>query len=1057
MKARRRLVALVGAVVTVLTLVPAAPGSAPAGAAVSFTVRGSIEQVATWGHTPGTVVSLSGGPGTGWGIGYEADAQGAVLFRNVPPGSGYVVSTSAGAADPVTVTDPEDHPAASSYEAIDLPAAGGYTYIPTRDGTLLSANIVMPFAGTTTGPRPVVVTYSGYDPSNPEALPPEALPYAARGYVVVAVNMRGSGCSGGAFDYYEPATSTDGYDVIETVATQSWSNGRVGMVGISYSGISQLYVAATQPPHLRAITPLSPYSDAYRGILYPGGIRNEGFALQWALDRQEAARPSARPWVRDRIAAGDTTCAANQVLRLQSRDLEAEISPNRFDSDEYDYLSISSFADRIEVPVYLAAQFQDEQTGGSAVHLAQILQNSGHVFRGTFGNGAHADPMGPTELPRVLEFVDFYVGRQVPDMSFLRPLLPDILDDLFDQPIEVPPDRFTGMSFFAAKAAYEQEKPIRIRYEVGGIAGKEGAPYATAERTYAAWPLPGTTAQRWYLQPDGALASTPPAAVADGTARATSSYRYAPDEIRPPTFDGPTDAMWKRHPDVEWDSPAEDTALTFTTPAATGTSVYAGTGSVDLWLGSTAADTDLEAVITEVRPDGQEVYVQSGWLRASHRALDLVKSTALRPWPTHREADAAPIPADALTLVRLELFPFAHVVRPGGRLRLSIEAPGGNQPLWDYTELPGEATNTVGHSVGRPSSVALPLVSDPGAVAALPTTAPSCSVPGVTVQSQSLRNQPCRADRSPRRPGAIVARAFGPGDGDGGIHVSWTAPVRWPGTPGPTGYEIALPELGRTTTAGADATSVFVNDVPRGTAVTAIVTPVYADGGGIASNASLPVTIPAVTDGEAFVQAAWQDFLDQEPSANHFGEFGIGIDIGTTTRRAVVTELAASEEWVAAIVDGLYEDTLGRPGDPDGRAFWIDAIRTGHTTVAKAAAGFYASSEYVNGIGGGTLPSWVSDLYVKVLGRTATDQDRAYWVGQVPTRGRGWVALQIFQSAESAADRVEALYQALLGRAAEPSAVAFWGPRVVARGDIALAVDLASSAEYLARAHARFG
>ena len=44
-----------------------------------------------------------------------------------------------------------------------------------------------------------------------------------------------------------------------------------------------------------------------------------------------------------------------------------------------------------------------------------------------------------------------------------------------------------------------------------------------------------------------------------------------PDEIRPPTFDGPNDALWKRHPDVQWDSPAEDTALTFTTPAATGT------------------------------------------------------------------------------------------------------------------------------------------------------------------------------------------------------------------------------------------------------------------------------------------------------------------------------------------------------------------------------------------------------------------------------------------------------------------------------------------------------
>lgn len=1052
MQARRRLVALVGAIVTVLTVAPGGLGAAPAAAAVTFTVRGSIEQVATWGHPPGTEVSLGGGPSS-VDLTQEADAQGAVLFREVPPGTGYVVSSSEGTADPVTVTDPEDHPGAGFYEDIDIEV--GYGYIPTRDGTLLSANVVMPFAGTTTGPRPVVVTYSGYDPSNPAGLPPEALPYAARGYVVVAVNMRGSGCSGGAFDYYEPATSTDGYDVIEAVAAQSWSNGRVGMVGISYSGISQLYVAATQPPHLRAITPLAPYSDAYRGILYPGGIRNEGFALNWVLDRQEAARPAARPWVQERIAGGDTTCAANQVLRLQSRDLEEEISPGRFDSDEYDYLAISSFADRIEVPTYLAAQFQDEQTGGSAVHLAEILKDSGHVFRGTFGNGAHADPMGPTELPRVMEFIDFYVGRQVPDMSFLRPLLPDILGGLFEQPIEVPPDRFAGMSFFAAKAAYEKEQPIRVRYEVGGVAGKEGSPYATAERTYGAWPIPGTTAQRWYLQPDGALATTAPG-VPDDVARATSSYRYAPAEIRPPTFEGGTEDLWKRHPDVHWASPAEETALTFTTPAATGTSVYAGSGSVDLWLGSTAADTDLEAVITEVRPDGQEVFVQSGWLRASHRALDATRSTALRPWPTHREADAAPIPSGELVPVRLALFPFAHVVRPGSRLRLSIEAPGGNQPLWDYTELAGVATNTVGHSAGHPSSVALPLVSDPGAVAALPRTAPSCSVPGVTTQAQSLRNQPCRADRSPRRPGSIVARAYGYGEpAVGGVQVDWTAPVRWPGTAAPTGYTVAVPELEVEMSVGPTATSARILSVPRGTTVTAIVTPVYAGGGGVPSNASLPVSVPPVTDGEAFVRAAWQDFLDRDPAGLEILQVPADIDTGVRTRRQVVTELAASEEWVATIVDGLYEDTLGRPGDADGRAFWIEAIRSGRVTVAKAAAGFYASDEYVSGIGGGTLPTWVADLYQKVLGRTATDADATYWVGQVPLRGRGWVALQIFQSRESAATRVQALYQTLLGRAAEPSAVAFWGPRVVARGDIALAVDLASSPEYLARAHVR--
>ena len=70
-----------------------------------------------------------------------------------------------------------------------------------------------------------------------------------------------------------------------------------------------------------------------------------------------------------------------------------------------------------------------------------------------------------------------------------------------------------------------------------------------------------------------------------------------------------------------------------------------GSSSADLWIRSDAPDTDIEVTLSEVRPDGQEVYVQSGWLRASHRALDKQASTALHPVQTHLETDAAPLPA----------------------------------------------------------------------------------------------------------------------------------------------------------------------------------------------------------------------------------------------------------------------------------------------------------------------------------------------------------------------------------------------------------------------------
>ena len=156
------------------------------------------------------------------------------------------------------------------------------------------------------------------------------------------------------------------------------------------------------------------------------------------------------------------------------------------------------------------------------------------------------------------------------------------------------------------------------------------------------------------------------------------------------------------------------------------------------------------------------------------------------------------------------------------------------------------------------------------------------------------------------------------------------------------------------------------------------------------------------------------------------------------------------------MVDDLYQDTLGRPGDPSGTAYWIGQLRSGRRTVAQVAAAFYASNEYYAGIGGGTDPSWVTDLYAKLLRRPADPGGLAYWTRQTATAGRDSVARRFFQSPESARARVTGLYQDLLGRAPDPSGLAYWSAKVVTAGDLALAVNLAASNEYRTRAAARF-
>jgi predicted acyl esterase len=199
-----------------------------------------------------------------------------------------------------------------------MPVLGnGFGYIPTRDGTTLSANITFPNEAVYPKPWPVLVDYSGYDPSTPGTTPSEAAMFPLQGYVVVGLNTRGTTCSGGAFDYFESLQSTDGYDAIEMLANQPWANGDVGMVGISYMGISQLFVGQTRPPHLRAISPLSVIADTFRSTLYPGGILNDGFALSWATERVQSAA-AATPGCSGR--RGDMTWR-QPALRLQSVDL----------------------------------------------------------------------------------------------------------------------------------------------------------------------------------------------------------------------------------------------------------------------------------------------------------------------------------------------------------------------------------------------------------------------------------------------------------------------------------------------------------------------------------------------------------------------------------------------------------------------------------------------------------------------------------------------------------------------------------------------------------------
>ena len=146
-------------------------------------------------------------------------------------------------------------------------------------------------------------------------------------------------------------------------------------------------------------------------------------------------------------------------------------------------------------------------------------------------------------------------------------------------------------------------------------------------------------------------------------------------------------------------------------PLAANTVVIGG-GAVQLWIKASTPSVDLQATISEVRPDGKETFVQDGWLRASERKLDAAQSTLLEPVLSLRKADAAPLPAGRFTEVTVPLYYEGHAYRKGSRIRVTIAAPGGDQPVWAFSELNphGTAKVFIAHSAKFPSRLVLPVV-----------------------------------------------------------------------------------------------------------------------------------------------------------------------------------------------------------------------------------------------------------------------------------------------------------------------------------------------------------
>lgn len=205
---------------------------------------------------------------------------------------------------------------------------------------------------------------------------------------------------------------------------------------------------------------------------------------------------------------------------------------------------------------------------------------------------------------------------------------------------------------------------------------------------------------------------------------------------------------------------------------------------------------------------------------------------------------------------------------------------------------------------------------------------------------------------------------------------------------------------------------------------------------------------PSGPTAEAYVRAAYHDFLGRRVDPDGLAYWSGRLTSGASSESQFVSGLAHSTEWVGHVVDGFYEDTLGRPGDAGGVAYWVGLLQSGKQTPAQVAASFYASDEYFDGVpisgGSSRVQAWITDLYVKLLGRTPDPGGLAYWTAQVAARGRITVAYAFYQSDESCRHRVTALYEHFLFRAPDAGGLTYWAGRLPVSGDLALAANLTS-------------
>jgi putative CocE/NonD family hydrolase len=532
------------------------------------------------------------------------------------------------------------------------------------DGTVLRADVQLP-AGRP-GPFPVALTITGYGKSSPISSLGGGAPsgLVRRGYAAVVVDDRGTGASGGTWDSWGPRTQADYREVLDWIVDQPWSDGRIGVTGGSYMGITSLYAAASGHPAVKAVFATVPMADGYRDIVLGGGQVNTAFIPLWmglvtGLGLASAGTPETM--AEHLLGVGQ--------FQLPTLAQTALGGATAYDGPFWRQRSPIEVVDRISAPTFLVGGLDDIFQRGTPMLYERLADNAdtrlllGPWTHTTTGSG----------LPR----------DGVPSLDAL-------LLQWFDQHV-------LGLD---AKAACIPPVTQFVR-------GHERYERSTT------WPVPGLSAQRWHLRSTGGLTRGAPGSsegsraylglpVTGACTRSTSQWLVG--------LIGDTGCAQDNRIDEAIGS------LTYTSPPLEDELVINGPIQADVWVTTTGGAATVSVAVSAVAPDGTSRGLTNGLLTAEHRAVDPSRSRhldgqSIQPWHPFTQEAALPVVAGRPMLLPIELFPTSAVLAPGHRLRITIapfDVPHALPALPGSLGSIGGLTRVLSDAA-HPSSVVLPV------------------------------------------------------------------------------------------------------------------------------------------------------------------------------------------------------------------------------------------------------------------------------------------------------------------------------------------------------------